>query len=314
MSKKVSNKELIDNLKELVDKLGRAPKQKELVLGKYSQNAYKRAFGTYANALKEIGLDAKIKFGLSNKDIIDDIIRVSDDLGRAPSFIEFTELSKTVSANTVHNRFGSWHEALAASGITIINERNIKKEQVVSAIRTWFEENDCDLGCLEYWAIRKAKTTGDFPYSVHTIYSRFNNKSWETIMRECGYDYTTIDQFFQRGFFVGEDGTVYLSSLEKQIGDCLFNLKKGGMIKNYEYEKKVCASRHWTCDFFVVMEKNNIWLEVDGMLNNRRFPYLSGKNEKIEYYKDNGFNFSIISYRTPDVVNEILKMVQEESF
>jgi hypothetical protein len=215
---------------------------------------------------------------------------------------------------TALNRFGTWQDALVAAGVTVTHGRNIKKEQVIEALRAWFEKNNCEVSCLEYWSIRKAKDRGQFPYSTQTVSSRFDNKPWETIMKECGYSYVTVDQYFKRGFFTGEDEIVYLSSIEKQIGDFLFKLKKEGKIKDYEYEKKVCSDRYWTCDFFIDRGGREIWLEVDGMLNNRRFPYLSGKNEKIEYYKDNEFNYFILSYRTPDVERAILKIIQGESF
>lgn len=312
MVEKISNKDLIDNLKELIEKLGRTPKQRELNLGKYSSNAYKRAFGTYSNALKEIGLLPKIQFGLTDQDIINDVLRISKELGTIPRCEDFDKYSKTLCSGAIINRFKTWNNILQLAGLQIENKRNVLKEDVIKALRDWYAFNNNDISCLEYWSLRKAKKRGEFLYSTQTISSKFDNKSWEDIMKECGFDYETVDQFIKRGCFLGYDGRTYLSSIEKQVGDLLNNLKKEGRINDYEYEKKVCGDRNWTCDF--VIEDNNadkIWLEIDGMLNNRKDPYISDENEKIEYYKSKNFNYFIISYRTPDIKKAICELIGE---
>lgn len=308
---KVSNDELINNLRELYEKLGRVPKQEELKLGKYSKNAYKRAFGNYSSALKELGLKANVQFNLTDEEILNDIIRISDDIGETPSVDEFNELSKTITAHSVCNRFGTWNNAIKKAGLSISHNQKVSKEEVVEALQSWFKENNNDIGCLEYWALRKARSLNKFPYSTNTISEKFDHKAWDEIMKECGYDYETINQFFKRGCFNGFDGKVYLSSIEKQVGDLLFDLKKDGKIKDYEYEKKVCEDRDWTCDFYIIKNNNVLWLEVDGMSNSRKDPYNSGENEKIEYYKTNNMNYFIITYRLSDIKKTVIDLIGE---
>ena len=308
-NKKISNKDLLDNLKSLIEKLGRVPEQKELSLGKHSLNAYKRAFGNYSSALKELGLNAAIRYNLSDEEILEDIVRVYNDLGRVPSFEEFGKLNNTVSAVSVGNRFGSWNNAIKKSGLKIAASRNVSKEEVIDALAVWFKENNNDIRCLEYWAIRRAKDLGKFPYSNPTISSRFDNKPWAEIIKECGYDYESINQFIKRGCFSGFDGRIYLSSIEKQVGDLLFDLKKNEKIKDYEYEKKVCKDRDWTCDFYIIKNDDILWLEIDGMLSNRKDPYSSGENEKIEYYKTNNMNYFIITYRLSDIKKAVIDLI-----
>jgi len=54
---KISDKELLDELKRLHNKLGRVPMTEDLyVQGKYSEDAYRRSFGSFTNALSKIGL------------------------------------------------------------------------------------------------------------------------------------------------------------------------------------------------------------------------------------------------------------------
>jgi len=299
---KVSNKELLDNLKYLHDLFGRAPRQSELEFGKYGRAAYSRAFGSFSNALKKIGLTAKIQCGLTNEQLIDDLIRIYNEIGRTPSFEEFDKLSKTVSNVTMANRFGTWNKAVSAAGIPIVHNQKVSKEEVVEAIHKWVKDNDDDICCLEYYKLRKAGGSGKFPYAVNTISNKFDNISWEDIMKECGYDYETTNQFFKRGYFKGCDDITYLSSIEKQMGDFLFELKTQNRIKDYEYERYVCDEKTWTCDF--VIKQNDgveLWLEVDGMKNARKNPYNSGENEKIEYYKNNNFNYFIVTIDMNDI-------------
>ena len=187
------------------------------------------------------------------------------------------------------------------ANIPIVYSSSVSKEDVIEALRAWMEKNNDDISCLEYWAIRKAKELGNFPYCNATIYSKFDNKPCEDIMKECGYNYESVNQFFKRGRFSGFDGRTYLSSIEKQVGDFLFELKKEGKITDYEYEKNVCEDRAWTCDFYVIKDSGNLWLEIDGMSASRKDPYNSGENEKIEYYKDNGFDYFVITYKLADI-------------
>lgn len=310
--KKISKEDLLQNLKDLIELLGKTPTQEELKLGKYSKNAYRREFGNYSSALKELNLKPKVNFNLTNDEILEDLRRVNKELGRVPSYNEFSKLNNSVSATSASKKFGSWNGFLAAAGLNSTWVPLVSKKDVIDALSDWFDKNNKDVACLEYWAIRKAKERGDFPYCNLTISKNFEKKPWAEIMKECGYDYETVDQFIKRGRFQGFDGRTYLSSIEKQVGDCLLDLKKRGEINDYEYEKKVCAERNWTCDF--VIENNNadyIWLEIDGMLNNRKNPYLSEENEKIEYYKENNFNYFILTYRTPDIKKAIKELVGE---
>jgi hypothetical protein len=125
-------------------------------------------------------------------------------------------------------------------------------------------------------------------------------------MQECGYNYETVDQFYSKGSFNGIDGQVYLSLLEQMVGNFLFELKNNGKIKEYQYEKLVCSDRKWTCDFVVIKnDESNIWVETDGMLNYRKYPYLSGENEKVEYYKNNGYDYFIITYKMSNITKEL---------
>lgn len=87
---------------------------------------------------------------------------------------------------------------------------------------------------------------------------------------------------------VGKDGRRYMSKLESYVANFLFDNQIA-----YEYEVRVCKSRLWTCDFKI----GDLWLEVDGLGEYRKhtgFNNYSDKNEKIEYYKAEKFNYVVL--------------------
>jgi len=304
---KISNNKLIKNLKEMYEKLGRTPKKEDLSLkngSKYSINAYKRAFGSLSKSLLVAGFKPNQVRNKTKKEIIDDLKQVYKKLGRIPTQKEYYELSNIrYCSPTFKKIFGSWSKALLEAGII----SNISRQNIINSLIKWYKENNNDIKCLEYWSIRNA-SKDKFPYSCYIIKKKFNYIAWEDIMKKIDPKYNTINQFHGRGYFKGDDGNIYLSSIEKTAGDILFKSKH---IKRYKYESLVCESRQWTCDFFIELKNGKeIWLEIDGMKNNRKHPYDSGENEKIEYYKKNNINYKIISYKD-NVENFIKQMIEE---
>lgn len=300
---KISKKDLINNLIELNDKLGRIPQKDDLKHGKYGPSGYNRVFGGLTNALVEIGLKNPAP---NKKEVIEDIKRIFKKIGRTPSLNDYYEhYSFKDSLPSIYYIFESWTKALLLADIPVMKPRNVSKQDVIDALEKRYKEHNKDCSCLEYWSIRKSD---NFPYSCNTISDKFDNIPWENIMKTIDSNYQTTNQFVSRGLFLGKEGNIYLSSIERVSGDILYKLKKIGDIKDYEYEASVCEGKNWTCDFKITLSNDDIlWLEIDGMRKNRKFPYSSGDNEKIEYYKQNGYNFYIVSYS--DDVNKKLKNI-----
>ena len=311
--KRISKEDLIENLKDLYSEIGRVPRKEDLKLGKYGVSGYNRVFGGFSNALIEVGWEANLQSytHITKDDCISEILKIYKMLNKVPRINDYIEYASIPWA-VVHNLFGTWNSALLESGLQVNYYSIVSKTEVIDALHKWFEKNNNDVRCLEYWKIRKAKARKEFPFASETISSKFNNIAWENIMKECGFtDYQTIDQFCSRQNFLGEDGNSYLSSIEKQAADILFELKNNGNISNYIYEEKVCNDKSWTCDFKIVLENDKcLWLEIDGMGSSRKHPY-SKVNEKIEYYIDNNFNYKIISYNHKNVKNSIEKFINE---
>jgi hypothetical protein len=114
---KISDEDLLTNLKELQEKLGRAPKQTELKLGKYSLYTYLRAFGNFSKALEKIGAISSKRYFVEDNEILDDIKRIYNDLGKVPTIEDFRKLNHCSNSFTVINRFGSWKKALEEAGV-----------------------------------------------------------------------------------------------------------------------------------------------------------------------------------------------------
>lgn len=295
--KKISKKGLMENLLDIYKKIGSVPQKEDLKHGKYGPSGYNRVFGNLANALLAVGLKPHQRRGLTDEELISDLQRVYELLGHTPSIEEFTKYTQTVSWVIVYDRFGSWTKALLAANIPIEKAGKVSKQDVINALNIWYEQNNKDTSCLEYWIIRKAKARREFPYSCETVSYKFNKIPWENIMKTIDSNYKTTNQFVKRGFFPGKDGNTYLSSIERHSANLLYLMKNNNKIKDYEYEAKVCDERNWTCDFKITLNNGDfLWLEIDGMRNNRSNPYASGENEKIKYYRKNNYNFGIISY------------------
>jgi len=317
--RKISNEELIKQLINLKEKLGRTPRKEDLGgENAFCSSVYARAFGTLGNALVAAGLiDPINRYCVSRQELINELQRVYKLLGCTPSGEEFLENSPMTNCGRIHAEFGSWTQALLAANIPIIVAHKVSAEDIKIALKKWHDENNNDDTCLEYWKIRKAKQNMKFPYSCNTISAKFDFVPWENVMHECGFpNYTTKDYFvhgqMKRGNHTGQDGNEYLSTIEKDIGNRLFELKTNGKIFVYEYEVRVCAEKLWTCDFKITFPNGVIlWLEADGMRKTRKDPYTSGTNEKIEFYKRSGIKYEIISYNCSDICQAVDKIVDK---
>jgi hypothetical protein len=300
MSKKISNKDLIKNLQDLYKQLGHAPKKNDLRVicgSKYCASAYVRAFGSLGRALLAANIKPHQIRGLKNNEVLDDIRKIFHKLGKVPTHDEYSEAGGIYNGfSPIKKRFGSWTKALMMAGIPVVNLGKADKQFILEELKKWYIKNNCDVNCLSYWTLRKAKKAGKFIMSCNTIKNHFPDLSWENIMKQIDPLYETKDPFIKRQLHIGLDKNKYLSLLELQVGNYLFKLKKMNKLKNYYYEMLVCKERSWTCDFLIITNDNKeIWLEVDGMRNNRKAPYTK-KNEKIQYYKDNNINYKILSY------------------
>lgn len=117
-----TKKELLDKLKEFADKLGRAPKKKEIVENESMPDkmTYKRRLGSYRNACKKVGYEYKThnkNHGYSKEKLLKMLREFAFELGRTPTSIEVDENDGIVSTGTYTYHFDSYSNACEKSGL-----------------------------------------------------------------------------------------------------------------------------------------------------------------------------------------------------
>lgn len=298
---KYTEKELLDHILYIEKEIGRTPTQEDIgKFNNYAIGAYKRHFGTYNNALEKLNLKHNVKYNVSKEDIIQSIIDISKVIGRSPTSREFSERGN-VSSVTACKKLGthSWNKVLKLCGLPIAYNKNLTKQELKDELVKLEKELGRIPGYYDMTQIGK--------YSAETYSNHFG--SYIAALKYFGYNYVPQSQWNNQEHTKGLDGTLYKSKFEANIGNILYQLKKSNKIDNYEYEKQVCADRKWTCDFYVQKDGHNFWVEADGMGKHRNVSY-DDDNEKIKYYKDNNYDFRIISYRKTLLNMEIEKMLK----
>ena len=287
---KYSDKELLDEILSIQKLLGKTPTQEDI--GKYSKyaiGAFKRHFGTYNAALQKLGLRHNVKFGQNEEEIKDDVIRIAKLLGRAPTRLEFWEYSSTVSCATAIDKIdgyqSSWNEVLKACNIDVVNNRNLTEMELKSEVFRLQSELKRIPGYYDMIQFGK--------YSPETYALRFG--TYVLALKHFGLEYEAQNHWFNQTRTMGADGTSYRSKFEAMIAGILLSFKNKKLILGYEYEKRVCSERNWTCDFLITTASKAIWLEADGMGKNRPEIY-DDENEKIKYYLSHAVPFYILSY------------------
>jgi hypothetical protein len=180
--KKISEEDLTDELQRLADELGHKPGFNEMnELGKYSVRTYRRNFETWNKAIEMAGFEPnekKTKF--PDKNLLDEIRSLADELGRTPTSEEMEEQG-AYSTTTYVNHFGSWTQSIEVAGLEPNVRKNITDGDLLDEIRRLTGE-------LE----REIKTTDmreQGRYSLSLYYDRFG--SWaeakEIALNSGGY-------------------------------------------------------------------------------------------------------------------------------
>lgn len=115
----ISNEELISELQRLGAELGRRPTIHEMnEKGKYWGSTFKNHFESWAAAVDEAGFDpADVGQQIGRENLLAELDRVGDALGKRPTFREMEEHGK-YDPTTYIREFGSWTRALEIAGFT----------------------------------------------------------------------------------------------------------------------------------------------------------------------------------------------------
>lgn len=120
--KRVPDEDVLDDLHRLADELERTPGWTDLLHhGAYAPKTYTKRFGGIDEALKTAGLDPANKRGrqggIEDRELIEDLERLGDELGRRPTQADIDEYGE-FSSMTYYNHFGSLPNALLKAGFS----------------------------------------------------------------------------------------------------------------------------------------------------------------------------------------------------
>lgn len=118
--KKYTERELIDALRRLAERLGRAPSAVDVGRDPQSpvSRTYQLHFGSWLEALEAAGIEPELsQTGYSREELLDSLRDLAERLGCAPRTDDVDDDPRTPSSSTYMRHFGSWLKALEAAGI-----------------------------------------------------------------------------------------------------------------------------------------------------------------------------------------------------
>lgn len=121
---RVSERELLDELRALAADLGRSPTVEEMwKQGSYSPATYRDRYGLWSDALEAAGCEPRRsrKAGVSTRELVRALRELAGTRSHRPQRKEMEE-NGSFSGMTYYTRFGSWQQALEAAGIVPASE------------------------------------------------------------------------------------------------------------------------------------------------------------------------------------------------
>ena len=174
----INKSDLIDELRRLGDELDRTPTSRDMAdKGKYGTATYTHKFGSWNDAVQEAGLEIVRQRDVSRADMISEIQRLADELGKPPAVHQMRDQGK-LGVTTISREFGTWSAALEHAGYEPNKEMGVSKEKLTEELTRLRDE----LGRppkAEEMSRRGA-------YSIGTFERRFG--SWNTALERAGFD------------------------------------------------------------------------------------------------------------------------------
>jgi hypothetical protein len=160
-----SDEDLIQDIQRVADELGRPPTSEEYGdRGKASPATLDSHFGSFIEAIEAAGFEYSGR-GCSDEDLIQDIQRVADKLGRPPTYSEYDDRGE-FGTTTLNNHFGSFIEAIEAAGLEH-SKQLVSDEELIQDIQRVAEKVDGPPLIREYREHGK--------YSDDTLIRRFGS-------------------------------------------------------------------------------------------------------------------------------------------
>lgn len=107
---------LISELHRLRDELGEVPRSADMgERGDFSPDTYNRRFGSWNSALKSAGFSTNHRHSITDRELLDEVQRLADELDKPPSSPDMRVRGK-FSVGSYVEHFGSWGNALSEVG------------------------------------------------------------------------------------------------------------------------------------------------------------------------------------------------------
>ncbi len=117
----VKKETVIEGVKMLAaEKGGKAPTSAEFDADWRTVSAVtaRNKFGSWNNCLKAAGLEVNlVRKKVKKEEMISQVQRLAQELGRRPTMMEFNNDPDTVSATSIIHAFGKWSSFLEAAGL-----------------------------------------------------------------------------------------------------------------------------------------------------------------------------------------------------
>lgn len=174
----ISKSDLIDELKNLKERLGRTPTSRDMANdGEHGSATYVSKFGSWNNAVREAGLEITRERDVPAENLVNEIERVAEKVGHAPTTTQM-KLHGDYGVTTYINRFGTWNDAVREAGFEPIRVKNVSKTDLLRALTDLSDELGRTPNAVEM--------DTDGKYSVGTYDRRFG--SWNNALEEAGLD------------------------------------------------------------------------------------------------------------------------------
>jgi hypothetical protein len=141
MARETDKSKLLSEIERVAEKIPHRPRLSDMKeYGEYSTANYYEIFGSWSDAVELAGFDgdSNPSAGISEDELIKDIQKLAQKLGRSPSNGEYQRQGR-FSLSPVYRHFESWEEALEAAGLEILNFRKVTqisdKQELIDALR-----------------------------------------------------------------------------------------------------------------------------------------------------------------------------------
>lgn len=225
-AQRISREELLDELSRLAEEIDATPTREDMTSeGRFSPRPYIREFGSWNNALREVGFEPTHRINISDEELLEGIKKLAEELGRPPTSPEMESMGR-FSMIVYPRRFGSWNKALEMAGYEIHLPRKAhdkSNEELLEEIRRLRDDLD------------RRPTITDMDergaYSSKVYRSRFD--SWNNAIEEAGLE--------PRQFpFEGEDNPQWKGGLVTEYGSN-WQAQREERLKMDDFECKICG-------------------------------------------------------------------------